>query len=230
MQRTAYRGSDVFLQLVDGSEAPWSGGVKRLHARALVTNRHLPLLMPRPVGESHFTIETGAPIAAIACLGEPSPPRPSLAHGEPARARPNQPFGETAWRLISQLSLNYLSLVDDEDGRGAGALREMLRLYADFALPAHAKQIEGLRAVASHPVIDRLHGAGPITFGRGLEVRLTFEESYFDGGSAFLMGSVLEQFFRRYVSINAFTRTVIATLERGEIMQWPTRTGRRHLL
>jgi type VI secretion system protein ImpG len=44
------------------------------------------------------------------------------------------------------------------------------------------------------------------------------------------LGAVLEQFFRRYVSINAFTRTVVKSVERGEIMRWPARTGRRHLL
>ena len=35
-----------------------------------------------------------------------------------------------AWRLISHLSLNYLSIAGAENGKGAEALREMVGLYA----------------------------------------------------------------------------------------------------
>jgi type VI secretion system protein ImpG len=227
---SSYTGSDVFLTLVDGNQAPWRGDLKRLRVRALCTNRDLPLFMPLQIGTSHFTADTGAPVAAIECLGEPSPPKPSLAHGEPARARPGQPFGETPWRLISHLALNYLSLVDGEHGEGAAALRQMLRLYADLAEPAAARQVDGVRAIASRPIIERMPGAGPIAFGRGLEITLTLEETLFDTGSAFLLGAVLEQFFRKYVSINSFTQTVVTSVERGEIIRWPARIGQRHVL
>jgi type VI secretion system protein ImpG len=36
---------------------------------------------------------------------------------------------------------------------------------------------------------------------------------------------VLSHFFAQYVSINAFTETVIRTVARGEIMRWPARGG-----
>jgi type VI secretion system protein ImpG len=36
---------------------------------------------------------------------------------------------------------------------------------------------------------------------------------------------VLSQFFAQYVSINAFTETVIRTVGRGEIMRWPAQGG-----
>ena len=51
-----------------------------------------------------------------------------------------------------------------------------------------------------------------------------------EGTGAFLLGAVLEQFFAKYTTINAFTETVIATLERGEVMRWPARIGRRNTL
>ncbi len=67
--------------------------------------------------------------------------------------------------------------------------------------------------------------------GRGLEVTVQFEESAFGGSSYFLLGAVLDQFFRRYVSINSFTETVIRLLGREkEVIRWPVRIGRRHLL
>ena len=93
-----------------------------------------------------------------------------------------------------------------------------------------ARQVDGLRSVASRPVVDRLPMVGPITFGRGLEIELEFEERGIDGGSAFGLGAVLEAFFRRYVALNTFTRTVVRTVERGEIMRWPARIGQRQLI
>jgi type VI secretion system protein ImpG len=68
---------------------------------------------------------------------------------------------------------------------------------------------------------------GPTTFGRGLEISLTCDEGAFEGSGVFLLGAVLERFFAKYVSINSFTETVLRTVQRGEIMRWPARTGLR---
>jgi type VI secretion system protein ImpG len=91
-------------------------------------------------------------------------------------------------------------------------------------------QVEGLKSVSSRPVTRRVPGPGPIAFGRGLEVTVTFDEAAYGGTGPFLLGAVLERFFSKYVSINGFTQTVVRTLNRGEVMRWPARTGRRHLL
>src|SRR3546814_6241383 len=84
--------------------------------------------------------------------------------------------GETAWRLISHLSLNYLSLTDTDARQGAAALREILTLYADTGEAPVRKQIEGVRSVAASPVIRRLDGGGPAAVARGLEVTVTLDE------------------------------------------------------
>ena len=39
---------------------------------------------------------------------------------------------------------------------------------------------------------------------RGREVTVTFDESFFTGSSAFLMGAVLNRFFAKYVSLNSY--------------------------
>ncbi|MFM8330687.1 MAG: type VI secretion system baseplate subunit TssF, partial [Candidatus Methylumidiphilus sp.] len=135
-----------------------------------------------------------------------------------------------SWRLISHLSLNYLSLADSDALRGAAALRELLTLYSDPNDDAVRRQIEGVLSVQSRNVVRRVDAVGPIVFGRGQEVTLKFEESAFEGSGAFLLGAVLEQFFARYASINSFTETVVASADRGEIMRWPIRIGRRHTL
>ena len=90
--------------------------------------------------------------------------------------------------------------------------------------------MEGVKSVRAEQVTRRMPVPGPIAFGRGLEITLTFDDSAFEGTGVFLLGSVMEQFFARYVSINSFTQTVIETSDRGEVMRWPVRTGQRPIL
>jgi type VI secretion system protein ImpG len=78
--------------------------------------------------------------------------------------------------------------------------------------------------------VRRLPTPGPIAFGRGLEVTLKVDDLAFEGGSAFLLGSVLSQYFSRYVSINSFTETVLRSDNRGEINRWGPRWGVRPTL
>jgi type VI secretion system protein ImpG len=134
------------------------------------------------------------------------------------------------WRFISHLSLNYLSLADTDQRQGAGSLRELLSLYGDIGEAHIRKQIDGVRSMQSKPVVRRIPSQGPIAFGRGLELTLTCDETSFEGTGAFLLGAVLERFFAKYVSMNAFTETVVRTVDRGELIRWPVRTGRRQLL
>jgi type VI secretion system protein ImpG len=138
--------------------------------------------------------------------------------------------GEVAWRAISHLALNYLSLIDTDEQQGASALRDLLKLYGDASDPAVRKQIEGVKSVSYRPITRRVGVAGPIAFARGLEISVTFAEDAFEGSSAFLLGVVLERFFAKYVSINSFTETVVKTVGRGQIMRWQARVGQRHVL
>jgi type VI secretion system protein ImpG len=213
--RSSYLGSEVYVTLVD-PKAPVPSPLQRLTVDAMCTNRDLPLHMPLDVGRSHFTADSGAPLDKITCVAGPTPPRPPLARGR------------TSWQLINHLALNYRSIVDNADGGGAAALRALLALY--LPAPASGSELDGVVRVASRPVVRRLPVPGPITFGRGLEIDLELEEQSFRNAKAFLLGAMLEQFFARYVTLNSFTETVVSTLERGEIMRWPTRLGRQHLL
>ena len=146
----------------------------------------------------------------------------------PTAPRPSQAHGDTAWRLISHLSLNYLSIIDGAQD-GAAALRELLALYGDTADAAIRRQIEGVQSVASRPITRRLPEARPVTYARGLEITLSCDETAFKGSGVFLLGAVLERFFARYAAINSFTETVLKT-NRGEMMRWPATIGRRQIL
>ena len=225
--RSSYLGTDLFLALCDGNAAPWPAGLRRLDVETLCTNRDLPLRLPLPrEAASHFSCELGGPIGAIRVVGRLTAPKESLASADPAEGGPH---GQVAWRLIGHLALNYLSLLDAPDGRGADALRGLLALYASRADPAQARHVDGVRSVRAERVTRRLPAEGPITFGRGLEVTLELAEAAFQEGSAFLLGSVLELFFRRHVALNSFTETVLRTAERGELIRFPARIGARAL-
>jgi type VI secretion system protein ImpG len=84
--------------------------------------------------------------------------------------------------------------------------------------------------VRYRPVVRRVEIPGPITFARGLEITVLFDEAAFEGQGVFVLGAVLEQFFAKYVSLNSFTETVVATQQRKEIMRWPVQMGKRQIL
>ncbi|VDC32771.1 type VI secretion system baseplate subunit TssF [Pseudogemmobacter humi] len=215
--RSSYLGSEIFLSLVDPSMAPWPPGIQQLAVRALVSNRDLPLLLGSGAKDL-FHLADGGPVASILVAVAPTRPRPTLAQGE------------AAWKIVSHLGLNYLSIMDTPGGNGAAALREMLSLYAPQADRAVQKQAEGLISVATRPIVRRMSDGLLSTALRGLEIRLKMDEGAFEGTGTYVLASVLEAFLRRHVSINSFTETVLETSQRGEIARWRPRTGQGRVI
>ena len=215
--RTSYLGSELYLTLVDKTQAPYGADLDQLAVAAMVTNRDLPLLLPTGARDV-FYLPDGGPIAHIATPVSPTRPTPSLAQGD------------TAWRLISHLSLNYLSIADTGGGGGAAALREMIGIYAPAGDRVLEMQLEGVTGVSTRPIVRRMADEVLSTAVRGLEITLEFDESFFEGTSVYLIGSVLERFFRKYVTINSFTETVLVTQQRGEIARWRPESGRGRIV
>ncbi|MFC4729687.1 type VI secretion system baseplate subunit TssF [Coralloluteibacterium thermophilus] len=216
--RSSYVGSELFISLVDAADRPHASRLRQLGMQLMCTNRDLPLHMPVGKSATDFTVDAGVPVERVRCVAGPTRPRAATASGE------------TAWRLISHLQLDYLSLFEDGDQQGAAALREMLTLYCDPHDAAALRQVEGIKAVTSRPIVRRVPVPGPITFGRGLEIALTCDDSAFEGTGAYLLGAVMQHVFARSVSVNAFTETVLRTLERNEVARWPARLGTRRIV
>ena len=214
--RSSHVGSEVFLSLVDASEAPYPAVLRQVGVTAQCTNRDLPLLMPLGVGTTDFELDGSAPLQAIRCAKGPS--------------RPWTPTEVPAWRAIDHLSLNYLSLVEADPTEGAAALRRLLTLYAPEHGSGLRNAIDGLRHIRVKPRVARFPLPGPLAFGRGLEITLEVDEMAFQGGSAFLFGQVMERFLARHVSLNSFTETVLISQTRGEVMRWKPRLGARATL
>ena len=213
--RTGYIGSECFLSLVDANEAPFSTDLRQVTVDALCTNRDLSLLTPTGNADTDLTLMSSAPIESVLFVVSPTRPTPALAERE------------ITWRLISHLSLNYLTLTDVNAEQGASALRDLLGLYARLGAPGAEAQIASVQKMSVRAVDRRVPNRGPIVFGRGVSLELDLDEIPFAGVSPWLLGAVLEQFFTRHVGINAFSELTLRTIQRGTIGSWKPRIGRR---
>ena len=216
--RSSYVGSEVFLSLVDRTAQPYSSELRQLAVDVLCTNRDLPLRIALGQGGVDFTLQASAPVQAVRCVAGPTAPRASHVGGE------------TAWRLVSHLSLNYLALADQDEVRAAAGLRELLQLYMNVADPATQQQVAGIRQMRAEPVVRAIRSGPQVGFARGLHVNLHVDEEAFSGATPYILSSVLRHFFCRHVSINSFVETGLSTVQRGKVAQWPLLTGQRQLL
>lgn len=218
-------GTDVVLSFVDLSGRVVYPDFEVVTARLTCFNSDLPSRLPFGNERGDFELDRGGPVRSIVALVKPTRVvQPPL--GSPQ-----------VWRLISQLSLNFLSLTDSdtvvegEAGRGTEALREVLRLHDFSGEPAVRRQIEGVLAVRSAPAFARIATEHGLSFARGRRVELELDEEQFTGAGAYLFASVLEHFFGLYASINSFsTLTAQSRQRKGGIREWPPRAGWKPLL
>lgn len=209
--RKGDEGMDLLLSFTDDSMAAADPRCSTLTVHTTCTNRDLPSRMVPGGFARDFFIEVESPIEGVACMMKPT------------QARRPKPGSRMQWRLISHLSLNYLSLVSS-NGQG---LKELLKLYDIHDSPVTRQQIEGLEEVQYRHVAMRIGRS----FCRGVEVALVMNEDKFVGSSVYLFASVLERFLAHYVSINSFTRLVVKSIQRRqEIKAWSPRNGERILL
>ncbi len=208
-------GTDMYLATVDRSGHPISANVETLTVRCLCTNRDLPARLPFGSEAGDFEIEGLPSIRRIVALKKPTPTQ-----------RP--PVGGAAlWRLISQLSLNYLSLVTD----GKEAFQEILGLYNFSDSTYLDKQIQGILNISSRKHFARVVSDNGISFVRGTRVEMEFDEEQFVGGGVYLFASVIEHFLGLYVSMNSFSQLIARTPQRKETLrEWPPRAGEAVLL
>ena len=203
-------GTEVFLSFRSFEGDAAVPKEETVLVRITCSNRDLPAKLSCGDPSGDFETETAAPLAAIHGLLKPT-----------ASLRPSRD-GAQQRRLISHLSLNYLSLVEG----GAGALREILSLYDFCGSLTTRQQINGIASVTSRPVTRRI-GAG---FCRGVEVTLQFDEEKYVGSGLYLFASVLERFLGAYVSVNSFVQMTASSTSGRVIKQWPPRNGDRALL
>jgi len=209
--RKGDEGTEVFLSFADWNFRSVDPNVETVMVNVTCTNRDLPARLPfgDPMGD--FEMEIAAPVGSIICMIKPTPTRrPSLG-------------GALQWRLLSHLSLNYMSIVQG----GEEAFKEILKLYDFDNSPATRQQINGIVSLKSEYATKRIGQS----FCRGVQVAVEFDEDKFVGTGLYLFACVLERFLGQYVSVNSFSQLVAKTIQRKEALKkWPPRNGNRVLL
>src|SRR3954471_12191662 len=199
-------GTDISMSLLDLNLTNADPDATVLSVKTTCTNRDLPSRLPFGNQDSDFDLEGGAaPMRRVLALRKPTSP-----------VRP--PMGKSVlWRLVSHLSLNYLSLVQE----GKESLQEILRLY-DVGRTAYSQNvIQSILDIRSHPHFARLVSEQGVSFARGLRIEMELDEDQFTGGGAFLFSAVLERFFGLAASLNSFTQLSVTTTQRKEgLYEW----------
>jgi type VI secretion system protein ImpG len=138
------------------------------------------------------------------------------------------PFGANImWRLLSHVSLNYMSLANADN------LKALLRLYIfpdsrdQASIVANNKRVDGILEFTTREAI-RLSAGSVI---RGHELELTINSQNFASiGDMYLFSSILDFFLASYAGINCYSHCRVKDYNTGEKYTWPTRLGERRLL
>ncbi len=208
-------GFETEIGLVDLDFDPALPQTDTLSIDVRATNRDLPgqMSIGNPGGD--LFAEGGGAWREIRLLRKPTPPyRFETGKG-------------LLWRLISQLSLNHLSLT----GSGLDALKEMMRLYDLPRSTINQRVLDGMVAIDYKATQAFLDGEPFATLVRGTEIRLTVDEQSFVGTGLHLFAQVLDRFFALYVHINSFTQLKLVSSRSGEVLvTCPRRSGEEPLL
>jgi type VI secretion system protein ImpG len=209
------KASDVYVTFVDLSGSKKTPDKDTVTLRLTCSNGELPARLPFGNEEGDFQLAIGGPITRIVALTKPTEAlQPPSEHG-------------LLWRLVSKLSLNYLSLVSE----GVDSFREILRLHNFTGSLSAEKQIDGILSLRSEPHFARLTSSHGVTFARGTRVELELDEEQFAGTGAYTFAAVMDVFLGLYTSMNSFSQLVVRTRQRKRVLkQWPPRAGQKILM
>ena len=141
----------------------------------------------------------------------------------------NPPSGEgLLWRMVSHVSLNFLSIADATNLRALLGLYVFSERHEQGAETANRRRIDGIQEVIATRE-TRLMGRGSIL--RGQLVRIKCRLDYFASiGDMYLFGCVLDRFIADYAGINSYTRVEVEDAFTGALFKWPPRLGQQPLL
>ncbi|HEX3748167.1 MAG TPA: type VI secretion system baseplate subunit TssF [Bryobacteraceae bacterium] len=209
------KSADLYITFVDLTGSHKTPDKDSVTLRLTCSNGELPSRLPFGSDAGDFQLGAGGPITRIVALTKPT-----------EALQPPQGKG-LLWRLISRLSLNYLSLVAE----GGDAFREILRLHNFTGSAAAEKQIDGILGLRSEPHFARLTSSQGVSFARGTRVEIELDEEQFTGVGAYTFSAVMDVFLGLYTSMNSFSQLVVKTRQRKRVLkQWPPRAGRKILI
>ncbi|MFJ2983595.1 MULTISPECIES: type VI secretion system baseplate subunit TssF [unclassified Pseudomonas] len=209
------RGDGVIHRIgfVRADESAYIGALETASIELTCSNRDLPLSLG--IGDISLITELTPPLADYRNICRPTRPcRPVL-------------DGQLQWALISNLSLNYLSLLSTEPLKAVIGAYDFAALHDIQQARSTRKRLNGIREAHSEP-LDWLIKGLPI---RGLRTRLKLDQGAFlCEGDLYLFSCVLSHFFALYASINSFHQLEVINTTNNEHYTWPLLTGRQPLI
>ncbi len=204
---------DSFISFVNHYEQSEMLQDETVEARLLCTNRNLPIKLG---------------IGDINVSGEGIPEYVDIMNITQVTPEFSPPIGKGLhWQLISNMSLNYQSLMNKEALKVILLTYDYRRYYDRQQARASQHRLDSIDTIKVDRV-DRLYQGRPV---RGIRSTIRVLESKFTNeGEMFLFFTVLNEFFSLYASLNSFHELIVYGIEQGEIYKWPARIGQQPVI
>lgn len=214
-QQGSIPGTELYLSFLDLNLNVLQPADEIIAGKALCTNRRLP---ERLHAHDQFQLEGNGPIKFSHLAGKPS------CHASPRLV------GAQPWALISQLSLNYLSLSEEESS--LRTLKSMLRLHVGIESDVSQKKIDSLRSLKTKAIVRNVNHESWVGFCRGVDITLRMDKQAFRADSGLLFVSILRQFLAMYAHVNSFVQLSLYNEQNPKEVwkQWEPLAGNQTIL
>lgn len=144
----------------------------------------------------------------------------------PTESYPPPLDGDFLWRIISNMSLNYLSIKDIKTFRTILETYDFFGAYDNKQYEKTSMLLKGIEHI-DYKTSEIIYEGLPI---RGMIINLSLNPNNFSClGEAYLFCSVLNEFFSLYSNINSFHKLNV-DVQKDELFSWPYKLGAQELI
>jgi type VI secretion system protein ImpG len=215
-QETSHRkqlaGTETWLSLYDVDFNNASPIGETVYAKTQCSNRSVCELFPK---QQSFSIIGSSPVTEVTLLTRPT------------RHKGSNLQKEHLWKILSHLSVYYVSLTDPKLAKDM--LIRFLSLYTNKGDPTSQRQIESIEKLTVCDDVQPHITDGWRGYYRGTKFSLTLTERKFDGSSTILFSRVLHQFLALFCHVNSFVRLEL-NLSNGSSYQCQPMSGHQMLI
>ncbi len=187
-----------------------SAGLVSMSASLLCTNRDLPAQVVFGQSRGDLFAEGMTGFSSLSLLKQPT------------RTARFEYTGEERWRLISLISLNFLSLAAQD----AELMKEYLSLYDITQSASNKKLIEGIVSINTSIETRRIQRLPQPGFVRGTVINININKNRFAGVSIRQFVHLLAHVFGHHASLNSFVEVAISdAITKEEIYRCQPRSG-----
>lgn len=209
-------GTDAYLSFVDSDfnvMTPDSNWV--IKADVVCTNRDVPSRLPFGPDQPEIDfMDSGGGGLRFNCVTPPS-----------SNIQPKLD-DSSRWQLVTQLSLQSFS-----GEKGLSVFKETLQLHDLLHSRESRSIIDGVTQLATQPATARMVSQGRAAICQGTKIILEFDEHFYSGNGLYLFGSVLNDFFAEFCTINSFTQLIVKIKQKPEdSIEWLPRIGKQELI